>query len=86
MKPGRFLLASRLAVARLGSAAMRFGVGAIREKPQRCFMHPRDDAIGCRPDLPITNNGPRLLGSTAEIDPGSDATCRRLVYGEYRGE
>jgi len=37
----------------------------------------------CRPDLPITNDGAvegRLLGSAAEVDPGSDATCRRLVF------
>ena len=45
-------------------------------------MHPRRDAIGRRPDLPITNDGAvkcRLLGSTAVVNPGSDAARRGLV-------
>ena len=61
---------------------MRFGIGAIREKAQRRLMQPRPDEIGRRPDLAITNDGPvkcRLLGPTAEIDPCTDATGRRLV-------
>src|SRR5580704_4599154 len=59
---------------RLG--AVLFGIGAFREKAQRSLMQPRRDAIGRRPDLPITNDGPvefRLLGPTAVVDPCSDA-------------
>jgi hypothetical protein len=62
--------------------AVLFGIGAIREEAQRRFMHPRSDAIGCRPDLPIANNGPvesRLLDPTAVVDPSSDAARWRLV-------
>jgi hypothetical protein len=68
---------------RLRFGAVLFGIWAIWEKAQRRLMHPRRDAISCRPDLPITNDGAvegRLLGSAAEVDPGSDATCRRLVF------
>ena len=39
-------------------------------------------AIGCRPDLPITNDGLvecRLLGAAAEVNPGSDAAGWRFV-------
>jgi hypothetical protein len=53
-----------------------FGIGAIREKAQRGLVHPRRNAIGCRPDLPITNDGAakcRLLGPASEVDPSSDA-------------
>jgi hypothetical protein len=42
-------------------------------------MHPRRDAIGCRPDLPITSDGPvecRLFGPAAVVDPRSDAGGR----------
>jgi hypothetical protein len=59
-----------------------FGIGAIREKAQRSLLQPRRNTIGCRPYLPITNDGPvkcRLLSPAAEVDPGSDATCRGLV-------
>jgi hypothetical protein len=45
-------------------------------------MQPRRDAIGCWPDLPITNNGPVercLLGPAAIVDPCSDTAGRRLV-------
>jgi hypothetical protein len=62
--------------------AVRFGIGAIREEAQRRLMHPRRDAIGRRPDLPITNDGAvecRLLGSTAVVDPCSDTARWRLV-------
>jgi hypothetical protein len=61
---------------RLRFGAVLFGIWAIWEKAQRRLMHPRRDAISCRPDLPITNDGAvegRLLGSAAEVDPGSDA-------------
>src|SRR6266566_3989338 len=49
---------------------------------QRDLMHPCRDAMGCRPDLPITNDGPvecGLLGPAAEFDPCSDATGWRFV-------
>ena len=55
---------------------VRFGIGGIREEAQRCLMHPRRDAIGRRPDLLITYNGPeecRFPGPAAEIDPCGDA-------------
>jgi hypothetical protein len=45
-------------------------------------MHPGSNAIGCRPDLLITDNGAvkrRLLGSAAEVYPRSDATSGRFV-------
>ena len=59
-----------------------FGIRAFREKTQRRFMQPRRDAIGRRPDLPITNDGPvecGLVGPAAEVDPGRDTACRRFV-------
>src|SRR5216683_803958 len=62
--------------------AVLFGIGAIREEAQRGLVQPRRDAIGRRPDLPITNDGAvecRLLGPTAVVDPCSDATRWRLV-------
>jgi len=40
------------------STAVRFGIGAIREKAQRWSVHPRRDAIGRWPDLAIANDGP----------------------------
>jgi hypothetical protein len=63
---------TRSTAVRIGIRAIksRIGIRAIREKPHRRFMHPRGEAIGCRPDLPVTNNGPekcRLLGSAAEV-------------------
>jgi hypothetical protein len=45
-------------------------------------MHPGSDAIGRRPHLLITNNGPvecRLLGTAPKVHPGSDAAGRRFV-------
>jgi hypothetical protein len=45
-------------------------------------MQPRRDAIGDRPDRPITNDGPvecRLLALAAETNPRSDAARWRLV-------
>jgi hypothetical protein len=45
-------------------------------------MQPRPDAIGCRPNLSIANNGAveyRLLDLAAEANPGSDAARWRLV-------
>src|SRR5258708_37136040 len=62
--------------------AVLFGIGAIREKAQRGLVQPRRDAIGGRPNLPITNDGPvecRLLGAVAVVDPCSDAARRGLV-------
>src|SRR5580692_7537387 len=59
-----------------------FGIGAIREQAQHGLVQPRRDAIGCRPDLPITNDGPvecRLLGGGRVVDPCSDAARWRLV-------
>jgi hypothetical protein len=64
------------------STSVRFGMGPIREQTQCSLMQPRRDAVGCWPHLPITSNGAverRLLGSTAVVDPGSDATRWRLV-------
>jgi hypothetical protein len=46
-------------------------------------MQPRPDKIGCRPDLPITDNGPvkcRLLCPATEVDPCGDAAGRRFVF------
>jgi hypothetical protein len=62
--------------------AVLFGIGAIREEAQRRLMHPRRDAIGCRSNLPITNNGPvecRFVGPAAEVDPCSDTARWWLV-------
>ena len=62
--------------------AVRFGIRAIREEAQRGLMHPDSDAIGCRPDLLITNDGPvesRFLGPAAEVNPCGDAARRRVV-------
>jgi hypothetical protein len=45
-------------------------------------MQPRRDAVGRRPDLPITNDGPvegRFLGPAPEVNPCSDAARWRLV-------
>jgi len=45
-------------------------------------MQPCCDAIGCRPDLPITDDGPverRFLGPVAEVDPRSNAAGWRFV-------
>src|SRR5580693_238431 len=59
-----------------------FGIGAIREEAHRGLVHPRCHAIGCRPDLPITDDGPvecRVLGPVAVVDPCSDAARWRLV-------
>ena len=64
------------------SAGVALGIRAIREETQRSLMHPRRDAIGRRPDLPITDDGPvecRLLSPTAVVDPCSDAASGRLV-------
>jgi hypothetical protein len=62
--------------------AVLFGIRALREEAQRGLVHPRRDAIGRWPDLPITNNGAvecRLLGPTAVVDPCSDAASGRIV-------
>jgi hypothetical protein len=62
--------------------AVLFGIGAIREEVQRGFVQLRCHAIGRRPDLPITNDGPvkcRLLGPAPVVDPSSDTAGRRLV-------
>ena len=62
--------------------AVRFGIGAIREEAQRRLMHPRRDAIGRRPDLLITDDGPvkcRLLGTAPKVDPSRDAAGWRFV-------
>jgi hypothetical protein len=59
-----------------------FGTGAIREKAQRGLMHPRRDAIGYRPDLPVADDGAvecRLLSPATEVEPGSDAARWWLV-------
>ena len=40
--------------------AVLFGIGAIREEAQRGLVHPRRDAIGGRPNLLITNDGPAI--------------------------
>jgi hypothetical protein len=59
-----------------------FGIGATREEAQRGLVHPRRDAIGGRPDLLVTNDGPvesRLLGPAPKVDPCSDAARWRLV-------
>ena len=64
------------------STSVRFGIGAIRKEAQRGLMHPGRDAIGARPDLPITNDGPvkcRLLSPATEVDPCSDAASRWIV-------
>ena len=56
--------------------AVLFGIGAIREEAQRGLVHPRRDAIGGRPYLLITNDGPvesRFLGSAAVVDPCGNA-------------
>jgi hypothetical protein len=45
-------------------------------------MQPRRDAVGGRPNLPITNDGAverRLLGAVAEVNKGGDTAGRRLV-------
>jgi hypothetical protein len=45
-------------------------------------VHPGSDAIGRGPDLLVTDDGTvkrRLLGSTAVVDPGSDAAGWWLV-------
>src|SRR5258708_37325181 len=67
---------------RLRFGAVHFGIGAFREEARRGFMHPRCHAIGCRTDLPITNDCAvkcRLLGSAAVGDPGSDTARWWLV-------
>jgi hypothetical protein len=59
-----------------------FGIGAIREEAQRGLVHPRRDAIGRWPNLPITDDAAvkrRLLGPTAVVNPSSDAARWRLV-------
>jgi hypothetical protein len=59
-----------------------FGLRALREEAQRGLVQPRRDAIGGRPNLPITNDGPVeccLLGAVAVVDPCSDAARWRLV-------
>ncbi len=64
------------------SACMVLGIGAIREEAQRCLMHPGSDAIGCRPDLLIPNDGAvecRLLGTAPKVDPSRDAAGWRFV-------
>jgi len=58
------------------SACMVLSIGAIREEAQRGLVHPRRDAIGRRPNLLITNDGPverRLLGPITVVDPCGDA-------------
>jgi len=65
-----------------GVGAVLFGIGAIREEAQRGLVQPRRDAIGGRPNLPITNDCAvkcRLLGSAAVGDPGSDTAGWWLV-------
>ena len=56
-------------------------------------MQPRREAIGCRPDFLITNNGPvegRLLSPAAVVNPCGDAARWRLVldavpdFGSWR--
>jgi hypothetical protein len=45
-------------------------------------MYPRRDAISCRPNLLITDDGPvksRLLGPAAVVDPCGNAAGWRLV-------
>jgi hypothetical protein len=57
--------------------AVLFGLGAIREEAQRGLMHPRRDAIGRRPDLPIPDDGVvggHIRGPAAEVNPRCDAT------------
>src|SRR5580704_13715894 len=55
--------------------AVRFGIFAVGVQAQRGLVHPRCHAIGCRPDLPITDDGPvecRVLGPVAVVDPCSE--------------
>ena len=62
--------------------AVLFGIGAIREEAQRGLMHPASDAIGCRPDLLITNNGAvkrRFFCPAAEVNPCGDTAGWWLV-------
>jgi hypothetical protein len=69
------------------SAGVALGIWAIREKAHRGLVHPRRDAIGRRPDLPITNDGPverRLLGPAAVADRCSDAARWRLILDAAR--
>src|SRR5260370_38204978 len=57
------------------------GIGAFREKTQRGLMQPRRDAIGRRPNLPITDDGPverRLLGAVPVVNQCGDTARRRL--------
>jgi hypothetical protein len=67
---------------RLRFGAVLFGIGAIREKPQRRFMHLCGDAIGRWPVLLVTDDGPvecRLLSTATEVDPSSDAAGWRFI-------
>jgi hypothetical protein len=67
--------------------AVLFGMEAFREQAQRGLVQPSCHAIGCRPDLPITNDGLvecRLLGAAAEVNPGSDAAGWRFVLNPHR--
>ena len=62
--------------------AVLFGIGGIREEAQCGLVHPRRDAIGCRPNLLVTDDGPvkcRLLSPATEVDPGSDAAGWRFI-------
>ena len=82
MGTGAVDLALRCGARARGLIFVRFGIRAIGKEAQRCLMHPGSDAIGCRPDLLITNNGAvkcRLLGSAAEVDPRCDAASGWLV-------
>jgi hypothetical protein len=62
--------------------AVLFGIGAIREKANRGLVHPRRDAIRCRPNLLVSNDGPvkcSFLGAAAVVDPGCDAARWRFI-------
>src|SRR5882757_2037794 len=64
-------------------AAMRRGRRIERSRPCDVVTVAEESrAIGCRPDLPITNDGLVeccLLGAAAEVNPGSDAAGWRFV-------
>jgi hypothetical protein len=70
------------------SIAVRFVIGAFSEEAQRGLMHLGCDAIGCRPDLPITYDGAlkRPAGdlgrqiSDCVADGAADACCLRDLF------